>query len=1014
MTKIVYTTILLLLSYYSYTQEQTPAIEWVEPYNGGTRGGSITTFPGPNVLFALIKAQNSISGSASISKFYADGLVKNQFIFADGGSSNAPAISQYASQDGGVIVYLFLSRTLRKYDAELNLSWQKTVDYSIQNATATLANGFYLLTTTFINNNVSELKRMKNDGSIEWSIDISGLSNIPTDIQTTSDDGVIMATSGGLRKYSVTGQLVWSNTSVLNASQLVITDPSIMYVYTSNSTVIQLNTLNGNANWTKSITGENIIDFERTSDNGCIFSTGKGLYKYNAAGDLQWKNTDYSSAKITTTSDGKIFVIKNNTITKLTFSNEQLWAKSFNSDYYLIQDINGASDFGLYVSAVKNGKYFNSSPDFLLFKLASPETPCKTNFDIIGEATTYCKTGNLNLSSKVSNVSMEYMAFLSNFTFQWQRYDTPIESANNYSYTANKTGNYSLKVKQQGCEASSRSVELNLINEIPPVLEVDKNQICSGASVNISAKGCDGTVVWSTGQRGMQIKVTPKATTAYNALCEKYFNNDLCQSPTSDNITITVLTSSDLSINEINGKKEFCENNFTELKPDVSGGVPPISYAWSKNSIVISNGKNLSANEEGIYILQVSDNIGCYTQSDIIPIKKINNPVVPIIIPPASTILCAKGNVTLTTGSKENSYQWMLNNVEIKDAIHSSYSATSAGSYLLKVTNTNGCSSISQEPVILRASDLQISRIEGKTEFCSRDSTQLTPVITGGVEPFKYTWIRNDTTFSQADKVLIKHGGSYALAIIDQVGCVANSLPLLIKETANPIAPVLTSPSGTEICVNGSVVLTTTAKESKYQWYLNDKEIVGANDQFYTATSPGKYQLKVINTGGCVNMSENTISLRQIVIPQPSINQSNDSLISSATTGNKWYLNGNELPVTSQKIKFTEVGSYQVKVFEKGCESVISANFIPIILANEQESTDLQIYPNPTSDKVFIKSSKAISYLLIDITGKLLNQSTTKSLTHTLDLNRFSSGNYFVILQEENGNSFVRKLSVNR
>ncbi|MBA4850274.1 T9SS type A sorting domain-containing protein [Emticicia sp. BO119] len=617
MTKKGFSIVLLLLScYFSYAQEQAPAIEWVEPYNGGNRGGSITAFPGPNALFALIKAQNSISGSASISKFYADGLVKNQFIFAEGGSSNAPTMSQYASQDGGVLVYLFLSRTLRKYDAGLNLSWQKTFDYTILSASATLDNGFYMLTSGL--NPLFQISRVKNDGSIEWSVDITAFINNIGDIQTSSDGGVIITTGNGVRKYSATGQLMWANTDISGGYQLITGGASIIYLLSTNSllnirNIIQLNTSTGNINWTRPLAGEYIVDFERTSDNGCVFSTDTGVYKYNVAGDLQWKNTNYGSAKIATTGDSKIFVIKNNTIIKLTFANEQVWAKSFNSDNYIIQDIHGASDFGLYATAVKNGISFTTAPDYILFKLAPPVTPCKSTIHITGDTTVTCNIGTRVISSTIGNASLEYTNLLTDIGFQWKRNDIAIPSATTYSYTASQAGRYSLSITQKQCEATSSA-----------------------------------------------------------------------------------------------------------------------------------------------------------------------------------------------------------------------------------------------------------------------------------------------------------------------------------------------------------------------------------------------------------------ITLSQIIIPQPEIKQSNDSLISSALVGNKWYLNGTELPFTSQKIKFTEVGNYQVKVFEKNCESVISANFIPIILANEEASAHIQIYPNPASDKAFIKSTKAFSYQLIDVTGRLLNQSVTKSFSHTIDLNRFSSGNYFVILQEENGNSFVRKLSINR
>lgn len=1021
MTKIGFYTISLFLSfYYSSAQEQAPAIEWIEPYNGGTKGGSITPFPGPNVLFALIKGQNSISGTASISKFYADGFVKDQYITAEGGSSNVPVMSQYASQDGGVLVYLSIPHIYKKFDADLNVSWELTdIYFYMQTASATLTNGFYIQGYSFTDNRtVTELKRMRNDGSIEWSVDISDFSSSTVnDIQTTSDDGVIIASANGIRKYNALGNLIWSNTNILGASQLIIVDPSTIYVYTNSSTVanvVQLNTSNGNANWTRSLVGESINDFERTSDNGCVFSTSTGLYKYNSAGNLQWRNTSFSSAKITTTGDGKIFVIKNNAIIKLSFNNEQLWAKSFNSNYYFIQDINGASDFGLYVTAVKNGVYYTTSPTFLLFKLASPDTPCKTNFDISGENANFCREGSLFSSSKLGNVSMEYMNYLTSFNFQWNKNGNPIQFATGYSYNAFQTGNYSLTVKQQGCEATSRSVELNIINFSAPIIESDKPNLCAGTSAHLKANGCNGTVVWSNGAKGLEIDISPEATGTYSAFCEKMINNELCQSGSSNRIVIFVRPFSNLKISDIAGKREFCTNDSTELKPTLIGGIAPFSYTWIKNEDIISRKANVSLKQEGDYILHVFDNIGCYYRSDIIHVKKADTPTPPIINPPTSTILCLDGHITLSTNNQESGYQWIINDHELKNEINPTYNVTVPGNYRLKVTNASGCSSVSNDGIAITPSDLSIKSIDGNKELCKGSSTQLQATILGGVEPYSYVWTKNDTIQSKNSNFIVKEKGDYIFTVIDKNGCIRNSLPISIKELIIPIAPIISSSAGTEICIDGKSVLITNSKAVSYQWYLNDAAIEGANNQFYTAALPGKYALKVTNETGCSNISEKTVIISQIIIPQPTIKQSDDSLISSALAGNKWYLNGKELPLTSQKIKFTEVGSYQVKVIEKGCESILSAVFLPIILANEQEAIHIQLYPNPTSDKVFIKSSKAFNYQLIDITGRLLSESAHKNLTHTIDLSHFSSGNYFVIFQEENGNSLVRKLSVNR
>jgi len=851
----------LLYLQYSYSQEQAPAIEWSEPYSAGSTGsGSLTAIQGPNILFSLLKSRYSNSSSASISKFYADGVFKSQVIQSEGGSG-AINIKAYASQDAGILVHVPSTSSIRKYDTELNFRWESYINYTPQKATATLANGFYILSTTVINGKTTaEIRRLKNDGSLEWSVDITSIWSSTSDIQATSDDGVIIATSKAIKKFSVVGKELWSNTIILDGYQLTPVDATIMYVQTYNLStntrkIVQLNTIYGSANWIQTFFSEAFSDFKRTSDNGCILSTTTALYKYNSGGILEWKNQNYSQAKITTTGDDKIFLTKNDNIIKLTFNNVEVWSKNFNGDHFNIQDIVGTSDFGLYVVAKKRGVFYSTAPDFFLFKLAPPSNPCKTKMDIIGESVTACKNGTLSLSSKIGNSLMTDLMYLGSFSYKWNKNNTPIRDAPNLAYTANESGLYNLTLTQQGgCQATSRDVALVIINETPPTIVADNNQVCAGNAVHLTAGGCDGTVVWSTGERGAQIKVTPQTTTSYNALCEREFNNELCQSFTSSPFTVKVLSASNLRINTIAGNKEFCEFTSTELKPNVNGGTPPLLYVWTKDS--------------------------------------------------------------------------------------------------------NG--------------------------------------------------------FSQSSNLIITEAGKYVLSVFDNIGCVVRSDTMLVKKVINPAQPVLTAQGNTELCVNTSVALSTSSKENTYQWYIDNTELNGATNPSYTASIPGRYTLKVSNESGCSAISENAITITQIIIEKPTIRQSDDSLISSASAGNKWYLNGSELPFSTQQIKFTEVGSYQVKVFEQNCESAPSDIFQPILLANEQEYDYIKLYPNPSSDKVFIKSPNRFNYKLIDVSGKLLSQSSAKENMHIVDINNFPSGNYLIILQEENGKTITKKIATNR
>ena len=1174
-------TILLLLSYsYAYSQEVTPAVEWAEPYSGGSRGTTIVNFSNTGDLLALVKDQYVMSGSGTIKKFNTDGLVKNQGIYQWAGSYDTSNMSAYASQDGGALVsFVTPTATLRKYDNNLNLSWEKSVSYNVQNAVSTQSGGFYLLTTrTVSSTTVLEIRSIKSDGTEEWAVDVTAFSTTTGDIETSSDDGVIVTTTTGFRKYSSAGVLAWSNTGTPGSYKIIPSDNSAFYVLaniTNISYVMQINTSNGNANWTTSLTSETISDFEKTSDKGCVFSTNTGLYKYNSSGVLQWKNLDYTSSKIALTSNDRIFVIKDNAIHKLTYTNVLVWQKSFNLTNYRIEDINGSSDFGLYMNVAKNGPYLNNAPNYIFFKLAPPSNPCKTTFDITGASTTVCRTGSIEMTANFGQISMEHMAYLTGFTFQWYRNNAAIPSATGYSYTATQSGNYHLGVKQQNCETTSRIVELNIVNEIPPVIEAEKNEICFGTSVSLHAKGCDGgTLVWSTGAKGTSVLVSPTTNTTYTAICEKPLNSTTCQSAASNTITITVLPSSNVRISEITGKKEICEKGSTELEPVVLGGIAPFSYLWVQGSTNISTTSKLKIEKEGKYLVHIFDKIGCYFRSDSITVKKVANPAVPVITQPAQAIICTGGTLALTTTTKENSYQWYLNNKEIVGAVNQSYTATAAGSYQLKVINEYKCATMTETALVINTSTLKITQINGTREFCERSSTDLEPVVTGGIAPFSYIWKLNSTNVSNSAKVSASEGGAYTLQVYDNMGCSFQSDPVNITKKASPAIPSITQPASPIICNGKSVVLTTNAKENNYQWLLNNTEIAGAvsqtysaatagnyllkvtnalncsstsanpvvvslstlkiteitgnkeicegtstqlganisggiaplsiqwtknsgpfstsavilvNDEgiyevsvtdkagcvvksdaltmkktplptapvitssagdllcvggstllstttseaayqwsqnnipingfsnpFYTASIGGEYRLKVTNAKGCTSLSSNVITITQLVLPQPTIKQSNDSLISSASSGNKWYFNTVEMSQIGSKIPFNQLGSYQVKVFDRGCESPISAIFQPVLLANEEIVSSIQLYPNPTTDKVYLKSARLFTYKLMDVSGRLVGKSIVKQDTHTIDFSGFLSGNYFIVMEEENGNRLVKRVNVSR
>jgi Secretion system C-terminal sorting domain/PQQ-like domain len=866
---ILITLVIGLITNLSFSQIiTTPAVEWSEPFYGGSRGGAISTVIGPNVLFVAAKAQNSISGIESISKFDANGRIKTQNIVTEGGSSNAPTITQYACQDGGILVYSFINRWIRKYDGNLNLSWQQTISYTLINATATLANGFYVYAQSTINSkNVIEVIKLQSDGSVEWSIDITSFTSNITDIQTTSDDGVIVGTNNGLRKYSSSGQLLWNNLSIVNATTFVPLDASTMYIRTQNSSlnntlnIMQINTQNGSTIWTKSFNSEIINSFaiirDKGWDNGCAIMTNTGLYKFNTSGVQEWKNTQYTSSPIVATGDGGILIIQNNQLVKLTMGNVFNWNKTFDSSFSI--NIANAPDNGIYVIAQRKSYRDTSEPLSFVFKIASPDTPCKMDFDITGSDATFCSSGNLTLGYKIGNTNNTMNSPFVEFGFQWNKNNSNILSANSSAYIAQSTGKYTLAFTQGTCQNTSRSVEMKISSA--PVIGAEEVFVCQGQTANIFSTGCEGTVVWSNGERGSNLKLTLQTTSTYNAYCETIIINEngvseLCKTVLSNTIMISVHPFSNLKIEEIKGKKEFCETGSTTLEVVTSGGIQSFIFRWQKDNVpaVVSPNGLIKINEEGNYQLLLTDGVGCSVSSEIISVKKVLNPVTPNVSAQGLTEICSGSNVTLMTDAKEVSYQWLKNEIQIKDA-------------------------------------------------------------TG---------------------------------------------------------------------------------------------------QSYKVESSGTYKIQVVNTSGCMTTSDRSITITEIVVSQPFIKQSNDSLISSYLNENKWFLNGSQLNENGYKIKFTTTGNYQVKAVFKGCESEPSSVFKPIILANENSIADVSLYPNPVSNNLVISSSQLVKYKFFDILGRVIKEEHQYKTEFFIDVLSLNDGEYLLLLQGINQNEYFRKIVIRK
>ncbi len=172
------------------------------------------------------------------------------------------------------------------------------------------------------------------------------------------------------------------------------------------------------------------------------------------------------------------------------------------------------------------------------------------------------------------------------------------------------------------------------------------------------------------------------------------------------------------------GSNVICGGNPVTLNvPTVAG----LTYQWQLNgaNIIGQTSNTIQAVSAGSYTLFVVNGSGCTATSNAIIVTSAATPTVSISS--ASTTICGTGSISISTTAQAGStYQWRRNGINISGATSASYSASQSGSYELVLTNSSGCSAISNTIDIEQVSSLTASiGASGNTTICQGSSSIL-------------------------------------------------------------------------------------------------------------------------------------------------------------------------------------------------------------------------------------------------------------------------------------------------
>jgi len=264
-----------------------------------------------------------------------------------------------------------------------------------------------------------------------------------------------------------------------------------------------------------------------------------------------------------------------------------------------------------------------------------------------------------------------------------------------------------------------------------------------------------------------------------------------------------------------------------------TGGVTPYTYAWS-NSRSTASVNNLTA---GMYTVTVGDANNCNTilEVEITQPDSLRPSVAARTSPSCHD--ASDGVVTLTTtgGTAPYSYNWP------GGAMGASQTGLTAGTYLVTINDSNGCSRTTS--VLLDAPD-QLLANAAATPVSVTGATDgsATANPSGGTEPYTYAWSTGQTT--QLINGLAED--SYTVTVTDANGCTAMQTVVVNDGTCT----ISVTAFGTNISCNGANDGEASASlisgtDISYEWSN------GATTSTITGLAKGTYTVTVSDELGC-------------------------------------------------------------------------------------------------------------------------------------------------------------------
>lgn len=274
------------------------------------------------------------------------------------------------------------------------------------------------------------------------------------------------------------------------------------------------------------------------------------------------------------------------------------------------------------------------------------------------------------------------------------------------------------------------------------------------------------------------------------------------------------------------------ENGTGTISLEVWGGTEPYSFVWSNGDTT----QNLEGLDVGSYRVTITDAEGCRLERSISVSQEIFYVTSSVT---AADCTNEGGSVTLTPHNGTGPYVAEWSNGDTGMMLDS----LTAGSYMVLVTDSNGCK-INQQVTVTASGAVSVNTSVSSAGCDPLSDNMIIEIeASGGAEPYTY-YVNGEPTDSVFET---NEEGVYSIEVVDAKGCTASDVVSVTRQSARFSLEAEVVQPGCESPETGAASLTITNGSEPYVILWNGTEGGLSADSL----AAGAYVVQVIDARGC-------------------------------------------------------------------------------------------------------------------------------------------------------------------